>query len=341
MERNERKFFASLAAILAAMAAVFWTIIELNGIVTGPHGEIGGFQVAAFLSTAGATLIGLAVVGEFATKLFWRTHLIKQPIYALAGAIRALGGVRNGMLIVSSIITAVLWIMIELNGIHTGPHGEIGGLQALAAMSSLAAGALWISVIVEIISGIASRSYLVRSFGALLNLIIILSSMVLLFTPRGLIAGMIGTFEQVERDFSREVNDEPGRHACIDGGGPATRAVVYGRNLGIIRWYCDPSKAPSFIRVPSSSVPVPSSAPVNILLLAVVAIAHFGVLAFGICLLARAIPTAMVPRFAHRTQKNLASGVDNNINGWLFLAYVIVVINLGVGLVPVLFPTKP
>jgi hypothetical protein len=251
--------------------------------------------------------------------------------------------------VVATLLVGSLWAIIEIKGIHTGPHGEIGGLQVLELIVGIASGLGWLNVLVQLIAEVFTRPHPLRqparALGATLNVFLILCSIMVLFSTKGLIARMHASFVDVERDFNQEVNEDPGQHVCIDGGKPATKAVVYGGNPGIIRWYCDPSRAPRFIEVPSSEVPVPQNAPVNFLLYAVVLIAQFSALVFATTLFGHVVPFA-VPRLAQEAQEYWARQFEfgsskDSFGGGLLVAYIITITNLVMWFLPApLFPLK-
>jgi hypothetical protein len=237
-----------------------------------------------------------------------------------------------------SIVAAILWAIIAIAGIRlAGPHGEMGGVVLFAFLFTLAAAPGCLFVIVSLITGLYRRSYPVRAVAATLNVILILCSIAVLFSPRGIVARMFAGNVEVERNFARELKGDPGQHICIDGGKPATRAVVYGRNPGIIRWYCDPNNAPRFITVPSRAVPMSAVSPINLVFYVLMLIAHLVALLFAATFLGHVFPVA-VPRFALRSHKYWARqfGLGSAFKGGfgLFLVYVVVFANLCMWFVP-------
>jgi hypothetical protein len=245
------------------------------------------------------------------------------------------------MAVIGTVTGGIDWAIIRVKGIHLGPHGEIGGLQIILLFAGLASCG-WLAIIGSKIREVCIRSgalrWPIRALGATLNLALVLFSTQIMFSQHGLLATMHGSFVQVEQRFDQKVNEDPAQHPCVDGGKPATTAVVYGGNPGIIRWYCDPSKAPRFIEVPSGAVPVPANAPINLLLYVLVLIAQIVALAFAFTLFGHELPV-VVPRFARHFQQHW-DGVfgfgtgKSSFGAGMFFVYVVVFLNIVVQFLP-------
>ena len=174
-----------------------------------------------------------------------------------------------------------------------------------------------------------------KFIAATLNLLIVLAVFISLFSPTGMIASWRAADVREEKHVYQTLNDDPATHQCEDGGGPATQAVAYGYDPPIIRWYCDPTKAPPSIMVPSSAVPIPANAPINFALYIVVILIHAYVLWFSLSAFAHVSPVIASPQLLRAIQHRLSAkfATEYSANSkkdpfGLIVGYIVVIGNL-------------